>query len=472
MHSRPVLVATESALNNGMVGHALSLFKEMKRIGLPIRQHFFWPLFCASKSDEILNVLRCMQNDFEVTPTTETLREYIIPNLNEKKWEHIKTALRDAGIPSGTAAAACCYVALLKHNIEEAASIMEASNSIYNIQVFRQPLLKAFSNTQNYNAFTRCLRQLLESDKWTKQTSENSAERKKPDESEEMDSEPTSEINEEKSLQETDVVGEILLDVAAYFRTTKVAILEQLLPLLVAQGFTISNSHATRISDRLGSEMTPAISDLLAKLSSGELELIPLENSTRRRSLDSLSIEELERFIANVEAKGENTQNLIRFLFTACCRNKNLNKALEVMKNMETSGSSITSGMKAQLIDLYVQHERLQDALDCHNQMKAINKDFLLDNIKMIGVIELFLKENRFEDALKFLNDNKRESVEVENNYNYSGKVWRVLNSLADRGEAEQLRQLFDALVNGNYIVPTNIILGPLIKVHVPFGYV
>jgi len=44
--------------------------------------------------------------------------------------------------------------------------------------------------------------------------------------------------------------------------------------------------------------------------------------------------------------------------------------------------------------------------------------------------------------------------------------VWRILNSLAEAGEPEKLRKIFDALVAANYVVPTNVLLGPLIKVH------
>lgn len=469
MHSRPLQIATESALINGMVGNALSLFKEMKRSGLPIRQHFFWPLFCASKPVDVINLLRQMQNDYQLTPTTETLRDYVIPHMGENKWEDIMVILRDAGIPNGTAAAACCYVSLTNNKIEEAASIMESYKSIYDIRIFRQPLIKAFSNTENYNALTRCLRQFYESEKWFKQSGESSSEAKRSQESDELENESITETNDGKTLQTQVVVGEILLDVAAYFRTTKIAILEKLLPELISQGFTITNSQATRISDKLGSQMTTEISDLLSKLSSGELELIPLDNAARRRSLDSLSIDELERFIANLEAKGENLQNIKRYLFTVCCRNKNLNKALEVLKYMESANIPITSGMNAQLIELYVQMERVSDALDIYKQIKAKDSDFCLDNIKTVCLAELLLKENRLEDAIKFLNDNKKSSVEVENNYNYSAKVWRVLNLLADRGEVDQLKQFFETLVSRNYIVPTNVILGPLIKVNLKF---
>uniref|UniRef100_A0A1B0ABF4 PROP1-like PPR domain-containing protein n=1 Tax=Glossina pallidipes TaxID=7398 RepID=A0A1B0ABF4_GLOPL len=479
LNAKGLLIAAEAGLMNGAANNALLLLQEMKKSGLPIRQHYFWPLICSSKPNEMMNILQKMQTDFKLTLNGETLRDYVIPSLKEENWDKVISFLREAGIPTGTAAAAASFVALTNHQIGKAANIMQSHQSIYNGQLFRGPLLQAFANTENYDAFVRCLRQLLESEqKRTNATGvslpsnkEAVAATEKAEDLKESEQNLAGESEESElggeAFYTSDVVGDLILDVVSYYRSKSVGVLENLLPKLVEEGFTISNGYAARLSEKLGSNMNPNISQLLAKLSSGELELKPLSNTQKKRSVDTLSVEELERFIANVEAKGENSQNLKRLLLNACFRSKNLEKTLEVMKNLENENFQIGSGIYAQLIDLYVYHDRIEDALAVYQKVKAKEPNFLLDNLKTVGVAEMLLKQDRFEDALNFLEKNKKETVnDLDTNYNYTSRLWRMLNALADSANVEKLQKVFDTLVGGNYVIPNNVLLGPLIKVH------
>ena len=463
-----MLIATEAGLTHGLVNSTLPLLNEMKNAGLPIRQHYFWPLICAVEHNQILDILRKMQNEFNIPPSAETIREYVIPNLKEKNWDKVITLLRDSGVSSGTAAAAACFTALNSNQLKEAAKIMEDYSAVYNHQVFRQPLIQAFSKSQNYDAFIRCVRQLYESAQKKAPVNASAAE-KTEQAAEETEGVAVAEEPEAKTNTGIpDVVGELLYDVTSVFRAERVKVLEKLLPKLVQQGFTISSHHASKLSEMLGSEMTPQISELLGKLSSGELELVALKNTTKKRGLDSLTVDELERFIANVEAKGENTNNLKRHLLNASFRGKNLEKTLQIIENLENEKYSLGSGAYAQLIDLYTHHNRVSDALATYEKTKAKDSEFHLDNLKTIGVVELLIKEERLDEALKFLESNKKVQAvaDIDSNYNYNSKVWRILNALAESGDANKLQNIFNALVQGNYIVPTNVLLGPLIKVH------
>lgn len=296
------MIATEAGLTHGLVNSTLPLLNEMKNAGLPIRQHYFWPLICSVEHNQIFDILRKMQDEFNIPPSAETIREYVIPNLKEKNWDKIITLLRDAGVSHGTAAAAACYTALSNNQIKEAANIMESYNSIYNHQVMRQPLIQAFAKTLSYNDFVRCTRQLYESAlKRTAQqanaassaaTATTSTAEKSEQANEESDVAPESEDTVAKTSKGTiDIVGDILGDVTSYFRADRVKMLEKLLPKFVQQGFTISNQRAASLSEKLGSDMTPAISEMLGKLSSGELELAPLKNAAKKRGIETLTVE-------------------------------------------------------------------------------------------------------------------------------------------------------------------------------------
>lgn len=51
--------------------------------------------------------------------------------------------------------------------------------------------------------------------------------------------------------------------------------------------------------------------------------------------------------------------------------------------------------------------------------------------------------------------------------YQHANACWKLLNTAAESGNVENLQKLFDLLINNNYITVSNILLGPLVKVHI-----
>lgn len=289
LNPRALTIATEAGLTHGAMNNALPLLQEMKNLGLPIRQHYFWPLFCAVESNQVLDVVRRMQQEFALNPNSETIRDYVIPNLKEKNWERIVTVLRDAGVPNSTAVTSAVYAALSTNQLSDAARIMEQNRAYYFPILFRQPLVLALSNTKDYAAFIRCVRQIHEG--LQLRAPKDAVEEVEQAASSDVEAADTPAATPATSQPKTvDFVGSILYDAAVYFRRERAQVLEKILPGLVKQGLSISNAKATALTELLGSELTPKISELLGKLSSGELEPIPLPNSGKR-ALDTLSID-------------------------------------------------------------------------------------------------------------------------------------------------------------------------------------
>jgi leucine-rich PPR motif-containing protein len=70
-------------------------------------------------------------------------------------------------------------------------------------------------------------------------------------------------------------------------------------------------------------------------------------------------------------------------------------------------------------------------------------------------------------DAVQFLTEQSGERKLEDRSFQYGALCWRLLNSLAEEGKVEDLRQVFDTLVKYEYIEANNVLLGPLIKVHI-----
>lgn len=218
----------------------------------------------------------------------------------------------------------------------------------------------------------------------------------------------------------------------------------------------------------LGAELTPEISTMLGKLSTGELEPLPIDRSERpRMSVNEMDSIQIENIIHSLDAKGDNTKGLKRQLLAACIREKNVQKLESVIEKLRTEGFIVTSGVFAQIADMYAGNDDLEKAIETINRIREKEPDFLLDRIKTVRIAQLYMNEDRTEDAIKFLESNKHVDLEANDlTVNYNATLWRLLNSIAEKGKPQELKKIFDALISFKYCEPNNVLLGPLIKVH------
>lgn len=71
-------------------------------------------------------------------------------------------------------------------------------------------------------------------------------------------------------------------------------------------------------------------------------------------------------------------------------------------------------------------------------------------------------------DAIDFLSSQKGfESNSEFTSFQHANACWKLLNTVAEKGDVENIQKLFDLLINNNYITVSNVLLGPLIKVYV-----
>lgn len=74
---------------------------------------------------------------------------------------------------------------------------------------------------------------------------------------------------------------------------------------------------------------------------------------------------------------------------------------------------------------------------------------------------------DRIGEAIEFLNASKRaEKLEEERGFAYNSLCWRILDHLAEKGTDEDVTKVFTSLEENNFIEINNVLLGPLVKVH------
>lgn len=449
LYDRALLFATEISLQFGNDKIAYPLLEELQKKGNEIRQHYFWPLILAKADDPtgkgIVDVLIKM-NQFNLSPSQETLREYVLPNLKGNSSD-ILELLRDANVSLGSSA--CCLVVSLlqKYEIDEAAAIASRIRAYYNPDLIKRPLTNSFYKTKDIQSYITIIRTIYENlDRKTlmKGEDENNATVDKPE-----------------------VVGVLILDLVSNSREF-FDIIPNVLQELVKQGLSISTSAATKIEERLGEKMTEEMSQLLGKLTSGELTPVPYETKPPSYiPYHQMNIPQLERLIHNLEAKGQDVKGLKRQLLTLYYRVKDLEKAEATLDDMIKNDFVFTSGVYAQMMDLYAYYNNIEKAEEYFNKLKELEKDELeMDEYKIVRMSNAYIKQDKFDEAIKFLESVPRDKSDNERAFTYSAYVWRMLNSLAEQGRVEDLQKLFDTLAKYGFIDINNGVLGPLIKVH------
>ncbi|XP_055546807.1 leucine-rich PPR motif-containing protein, mitochondrial [Wyeomyia smithii] len=455
------LIALETALKNGIVDLAYPLLKALNDQNQPVRQHYFWPLLCSSdqpRPEGVLNTLRTMIEDFGILASSETVREYAIPNLGLSNHEEVIHLLRSVGVSPAVGSSGCAYIALENNNLKEAANIASRFKAYYSPSIYRKPLVTALVNTNDFDSYIRFSRHLYDNLLRAGSREEVS------DQAEESDNVPGPNF-------QADVLGLMIYDVLVTFKTKRIQALTKVLTGFVNQGLTISHSQAERIQEKLGGEMTTEISTMLSQLAAGELEPIQIEqvNSRAKTTTYSLSIPQLERLINDLQARGENTNSLKNQLIRSAIRSNDISKAEEILTRLEEENYVVQPGIYAQIIELYANNDKLDEAFGLLRKVKTKLPDFELDETKIIRLAQAILNQDRFDDTLKFLADYKpavaRDEKSVD--FNYNSACWRMLNSLAEKGNVDGVNKLFDNLLENGYITPHNIFLGALIKVHI-----
>lgn len=450
LNERALVIAAEVATTTGNLDIAVPILKEIQQSGMPIRQHFFWPLICTQGKvghEGVLDVLRLMQSEFNLTPSGETIREFVLKNLKERNYDNMISMLQSANVSIANAVASCVYDALKQSRIKDAAKLTTTYNIYYQPGLFWRPLVDALIKTQDYQSYVSILRSFYENLPRLQQIRPN-----------DLDAEG------ENIASQSDMLGQFVMDAVTRIRDNRAEAVHQIVSGLVDQGLTISSSYAERIQEKLGSLLTKEISTMLDKLATGELEPVPYET----RTMTNFSAEQLEKKIEQKEAKSENVKGLYGTLLVAYYKANKVQKFEELIKKLESSDFVVSSGQYAQLIELYCNSNDVDKALAIYKERKTKEPDFTLNDIKTIKIVHELVVGDRIDEAIDFLTSNKRaEKEEQERGFGYSSICWRILDLLAEKGRDVDVNRMFESMEQNNFIEVSNVVLGPLVKVHI-----
>lgn len=443
-------IATEGALQHGHTELALKLFQELKKEGLEIRPHYYWPLLAqkGKENDEegLLQILRNMVGN-GISATGEALRDYVIPYLIKKDTpQNVILKLQIANVPVIHCARNIMVELLDSGNIKSAAEIALQYRPRGNYGLVARPLINALNKTKDVNSFVSILHVICS---------------KPPALAQAEDDATTDDIvsDETNAIQE---ISRILL--SSIKSLGKPDLVESLLQGIYSKGLRITTETAESIQQFLGENMTTNHSELLSKLTTTDMEMVPLENSRRTNGVRTTA--QIEGLYKNLKAKGSaNLTRIQKQLLVAYIKDNNVSKVNSFLEELKATNFELTTATLAQLFECYCENGEIQRAEDCKKQLSEKNPDFELNKYKLVVMAYALVKANRFDEAIQYLKQNKQ--ADETPGFMVNSKCWQMLNMLAEQKNDAQVKEMTNTLIANNYIQASNVILGPSIKVHI-----
>ncbi|XP_050668618.1 leucine-rich PPR motif-containing protein, mitochondrial [Leptidea sinapis] len=443
---KALYIAAEVALQQGRVELARTLLRELKKDGMEMRQHYYWPILAqkGKEGDEegLIQTIREMCDE-NLIPSGEALRDYILPYLIEKDTpQNVIVKLQIANVPVAHCARNLITELLYMGNISQAAQIALQYRPRGGFSLISGSLVNALNKTKDIESFVKIVHVLSVSPPL--QTDEDSPESS------------TGDISND--------VGPIIKSAIKNLKTPELC--ETLLEAILSRGIKISERSAEEIEQYLGNNMTTNISQLLLKLTSPDLECVPIENSKLNNVNRKLKSKDLEQIIKKTIEKGGNITRLQKQLLVAYIDENNVEKLESYIEELRKSNFDITTSTQLKIFECYAENDNIEKADEELKNIISKDPEFVLSRYKKIVLAHALVRANRYEEAIQFLKDNK-PTDDNSPTFLLNSKCWQMLNTLVDQKDVTKVKELTEVLINNNYILPTNVLLGPMIKVHI-----
>ncbi|XP_036979314.1 leucine-rich PPR motif-containing protein, mitochondrial [Acanthopagrus latus] len=440
LHAAPLSFTLSCALEANKSGMSFALMKMMKEQDLPVRIHYFWPLLTHYMKDMdtsgVAAALKCMQ-ELELSPDSETLTNYILaiyPSM-----EAARQALQDAGMSlqsEGVLSSEVRSVAL-KSLAELYILLSDPSFPPLDLSFFRGSLILGFRRSDDVETMVKITELLYNDERFTKGTN--------------MPAEKVSYLlyNLIDSMSDDDVQAQEE-KLRKYFNQLK------------AKNITISQNIFRGIRNLLDSYHVPElIKDVIVLVDPKEQgqnnPVIPV----KRHVGIAAKVFALEKKLADLKAENQPISAVLRQLIHTLCAEENLQRALEVKQQHE---EAMTIGSYAVLLNLCCRQDNVDEAVNLKREMSRKDSSLVLDTGKYLGLVKTLSKHGRLEEAVDILKEMKEKEVLIDDTQ--VTVIFHILSSLAAKGNTATIQRLQETIFTLGLAKPTTNLCSPLISAY------
>uniref|UniRef100_A0A8C1Z6W0 Leucine rich pentatricopeptide repeat containing n=1 Tax=Cyprinus carpio TaxID=7962 RepID=A0A8C1Z6W0_CYPCA len=406
LHSSPLQFTLQCALEAKKTSIAVELMRSMKEEGLPLRPHYFWPLFTHYQKDKnipgTLQALRAMQ-ELGVASDVDTFSIYILPSFPSV--DSARTSLKEAGIDvdGNILIAAELRTEASRGNLAGLFFLM-SSPAFPNIDLsaFRASLISGFRGRKcqigSSLLFAENVAYFL--------------------------------YNLIDSMNETEVHA-------------KEEQLREYFGLLKNMNISISLNIFRGIRNILESYQVPELVKWLMK----------------SRTFTENSLVPLNKIWWTLVCHKSPFKTIHQYL----CIHK-LERALELKTQYETD---MTPAAYAMLINLCCRHDNAEEALKLKIELARKDSEAALDAQKYVALVRVLSKHGKLEEAIDMLKEMKEKDVQLRDST--ISLLTLTMNTAAMKGDANTIRRLQETIFTLGLAKPSSNLCSPLISYFVLF---
>lgn len=386
-----------------------------------------------------------MREDFGISqPSSATIRQCVVPEL--AKYTSIDNLLvllqLTIGCKIHVAVQSVIHHCLCTNNWNDAVILARRYNFFYSSVMFRDAMINALIATKDMDKFVQFLHIIQNSVTHPKNMSKNNDER--------------------------DIVGDILCETVRQFGKFHVDQFKSILQAMISHGMSIKSHHLPIIEQNMGEILAPAKADLwkmVTLMADGVLTPIPL--APNPTNISPNEIEEIEKRL-RVNPESVTTANY-HTLLESYFKNKDIDRFVRLVQRLDADDQHcLSNGVYVKWMTLKsFDHE---EVMRIYTKVKRERPDFVLNHShKFFGRLAHYLiKNDRIDEAVAFLSDNRTENRRQHDNFDNETEAifWSMLNVLALRGRANDVERVCNILLENDYAIATNKLLGPLVMVH------
>uniref|UniRef100_A0A669DF71 Leucine rich pentatricopeptide repeat containing n=1 Tax=Oreochromis niloticus TaxID=8128 RepID=A0A669DF71_ORENI len=404
MHTSPLSFTLSCALEAKKTGtaHLMKLFREEK---LPVRPHFFWPLLTQHVKDKniagVVEVMKGMQ-DLDVSPDVETLSNYILPVF--PSIDAARQALKPSYIHSNSS--------------PKAASVSRKETQSHTLQ-----RLQKYSINAQMAAVTDTVANEIYS-------------------------------QDNCSLCMCICVC-VCAEATAYFLYNLIDSmsegqvraqedkLRKFFSQLQSKNIMISVNLYRGIKNLLDSCHVPELVKVL-NFPAPQGKVLALENK-----------------LAELKAENKPLGLVLKQVIQALSAEENLQRALELKQQHE---EEMTAGGYAILINLCCRQNNVEEALNLKRELSRKDSSVALDANKYLALVKVLSVNGRMEEAVDILKEMKEKDVAM--NDTHVTTLFHTLNAVAAAGDIPSIRRLQDTVFTLGLVKPTANLCSPVVTAY------
>ncbi|CAB3256339.1 unnamed protein product [Arctia plantaginis] len=436
--------AAEAALQLGKTPLALDMLTRMKQIGLPIRAHYFWPIMLHNAKTYgekgIINTLVTMVQ-MDVSIDYETIMEYTLPFVSFTSPQNLMKKFLEAGLSMSTVLTPMMVTLLVTGQVRAASELCELFQGKVDAEKLLQPLLKGYLISADVKSTVHALE----------------------------------DITAKASDKNKDWVGRFLCKFMEHKKIKEdISDIVNLMKRLTTTSLRISTIAGDyciyRLPDKYNGKTVSKFRDYVMGLTDERViddgDVFDQQMSVHPKQMNE---ESLRAHLVELEAKGMNTRGVLRKLLQQYCRDGNLKAARDIATKCQNEGMFLSAGMKAAIFDLHVKLGELDLAEIMIADLNKTSPNFNLDEFKVIDFATLMVYKKQIQKAFNLIHEQSKKR-KVKGGRSITMNCWRLLDATAAQGTERNIRDMFDLLIKYNYCKPSNVLLGPLVRVHLKSG--